>query len=99
MGGLQPADFFGGKRGEFRAGGFGGEHFPVVREFTAGLQEGAAGGHEILETGVFAGELLRLGGVGEGVGGAQGRFDLRETAAEALDVGFEVHKRKPPARP
>jgi hypothetical protein len=56
-------------------------------------------GYQVLEAGVFAGEILVPGVVGEHLGIAQLHFDLGEPAREFLDKRTQIHaaKKHPPA--
>ena len=49
---------------------------------------------QFLEPGVFAGQFLRALRVVEGLGIAQGGFDLGKAAAEFFNVRAQIHFRK-----
>lgn len=94
LGGGQAGDFLGGHQRQLGAGGFGCEERPVFRQVGHGLEPSVAGGDQILEPGVFAGQFLGALVVVENLRIAQRGFDFGEAAAEFLDVRLEVHARK-----
>jgi hypothetical protein len=97
--GFEACDLVAGELGEFGVLGFSGEEVSVGGEVGQGLEVELAGGDELFESGVFAGEFLESRGMAERARVTESGLDFREAGGEAVDMRLEIHalKKRPPA--
>ena len=91
---FQPGDFLFRHLGQLRIRRLGLQKRAVLRQVGHDFEVSLSVPHQLFEPGVLLPQLLRPLRIVEGLGIAQGGFDLRKAAGEPLDMGTQVHDEK-----